>query len=162
MSQQRTRGFTIVELLIVIVVIGILAAITLVAFNGIRDRAAFAQEKSDMAAINKLIQMYHADNGSYPDTGGNASWRGWSQSTTNFVPGIVPKYASSLPQRPAGGHTNESYLYTSNGTDYKLIRHSQDGSAFGLPAVQRQNNPLMDPQRVNRSWGYWSPGAENW
>lgn len=55
---QRTkidRGFTIVELLIVIVVIGILAAITIVAFNGIQERSRQAKIKSDMSLLNRAI-----------------------------------------------------------------------------------------------------------
>ncbi|MFZ2835796.1 MAG: prepilin-type N-terminal cleavage/methylation domain-containing protein [Candidatus Saccharimonadales bacterium] len=60
------NGFTIVELLIVIVIIGILAAITIVAYNGIQNRARDAQRKSDLSQIAKALQMYKLDNGSYP------------------------------------------------------------------------------------------------
>lgn len=65
MNSAERGGFTIVELLIVIVVIGILAAITLVAFNGIRDRAAVASAKSDLANIGKMVSIRHADSGTY-------------------------------------------------------------------------------------------------
>jgi prepilin-type N-terminal cleavage/methylation domain-containing protein len=51
----KNRGFTIVELLIVIVVIGILAAITVVAFNGIQDRARLTKVQSDTALIVKAV-----------------------------------------------------------------------------------------------------------
>ncbi len=50
-------GFTIVELLIVIVVIGILAAITIVAYNGVQDRARNAALKSEMNQLQKRIQV---------------------------------------------------------------------------------------------------------
>ncbi|HET8884096.1 MAG TPA: prepilin-type N-terminal cleavage/methylation domain-containing protein, partial [Candidatus Saccharimonadales bacterium] len=55
---SKQTGFTIVELLIVIVVIGILAAITIVAYNGIQERARDIQRQSDIAAIGKALQIW--------------------------------------------------------------------------------------------------------
>ena len=52
---KRHTGFTIVELLIVIVVIAILAAITIVAFNGVLDRAKASKMKSDVASLAKAM-----------------------------------------------------------------------------------------------------------
>lgn len=51
------RGFTIVELLIVIVIIGILASITIVAYNGIQVRAQNAKINSDLSQLQKAITM---------------------------------------------------------------------------------------------------------
>jgi prepilin-type N-terminal cleavage/methylation domain-containing protein len=61
-------GFTIVELLIVIVVIGILAAITIVAYNGIQNRSRLAAYQSDVTNIDKKTESYSSINGSYPLT----------------------------------------------------------------------------------------------
>ncbi|MDN5275853.1 MAG: prepilin-type N-terminal cleavage/methylation protein [Candidatus Saccharibacteria bacterium] len=63
---QTQKGFTIVELLIVIVIIGILAAITIVAFNGIRDRAVTAAIQSDLAMNSRVLGQYQAINSSFP------------------------------------------------------------------------------------------------
>jgi prepilin-type N-terminal cleavage/methylation domain-containing protein len=62
----RQSGFTIVELLIVIVVIAILAAITIVAYNGVQQRAKNSQTISAANAWYKVIKMYKAEKGVYP------------------------------------------------------------------------------------------------
>ncbi|MBC7869071.1 prepilin-type N-terminal cleavage/methylation domain-containing protein [Candidatus Saccharibacteria bacterium] len=59
-------GFTIVELLIVIVVIGILAAISIVAYNGIQQRARSAALISDLSKVSIVFNLYQVDNGGYP------------------------------------------------------------------------------------------------
>ena len=58
---MKAKGFTIVELLIVIVVIGILAAITIVAYNGIQERAKVASVHSDLRTLSQKIQMKAVD-----------------------------------------------------------------------------------------------------
>jgi len=59
---QPRRGFTIVELLIVIVVIGILAAITIVAFNGVQNKAKAGAAQAAVSQANKKILTYAAEN----------------------------------------------------------------------------------------------------
>ena len=65
-NTQHSTGFTIVELLIVIVVIGILAAISVVAYNGVQDRANDVAVKSDLTSIAKQFDLFRAVNGRYP------------------------------------------------------------------------------------------------
>ena len=67
MIDSKKTGFTIVELLIVIVVIAILAAITIVAFNGIQERARISSVSSALSQANKKIALFQVDNpGQYP------------------------------------------------------------------------------------------------
>ena len=62
-KRGRFAGFTIVELLIVIVVIAILVAITIVAFNGIQTRAQNSKIRSDLAMFSKAIQAARVSSG---------------------------------------------------------------------------------------------------
>ncbi|MDK2899225.1 MAG: hypothetical protein PWQ10_412, partial [Patescibacteria group bacterium] len=76
-SKQSSSAFTIVELLIVIVIIGILAAITLVSYTGIASRANIATIQSDLSNASKKLSMYYATYGSYPTTTGLSSSTNW-------------------------------------------------------------------------------------
>lgn len=160
-TKQNQKGFTIVELLIVIVVIGILAAITIVAFNGIQDRTKATAKVNDVKSLQKVIELYYAQNGSYPSTGG--SWRFQRQVGNDFIPGVVPDFAPSLPSvtdGPTGSATNNTYIYMGNtsGTAYKLMRLYQSsvpsGEYSNIPTSMRdQNTGLTD------RWGVWSSGG---
>jgi prepilin-type N-terminal cleavage/methylation domain-containing protein len=68
MIRKRQSGFTIVELLIVVVVIAILAAISSVAYSSLQRRALVSVAKSDLENIGKQMQLFHAENGVYPGT----------------------------------------------------------------------------------------------
>lgn len=65
-KKQTRHGFTIVELLIVIVVIGILAAIVVVAYRGMQERAAESVAESSITQAAKKIKIHSVTNGSYP------------------------------------------------------------------------------------------------
>jgi len=161
MQHKQPRGFTIVELLIVIVVIAILAAISIVAYNGIQERANFTRAQSDLKSLNNVVLQYYAVNSSYPDTSG--VWRSQTGSGDNYIPGVKPDFISVLPKDKVNSGS-ESYYYRSNGVDYKLIRHTQAEAAGGkgLPGVERSNNPLFDSVRATWAWGYSTSGGASW
>ena len=66
---RKTSGFTIVELLIVIVIIAILASITVVAYNGVQKRAYVSQSISAVQTYKRAIMSYATINGTYPTVG---------------------------------------------------------------------------------------------
>lgn len=64
--KSKNQGFTIVELLIVVVVIAILAAITIVSYNGITNRANASGAKASASTWQKKIELYNSEEGRYP------------------------------------------------------------------------------------------------
>ena len=112
----RIKGFTLLEVLLVIAVIGILAAITLVAINPNRQisQVRNTQRRSDVNIIYKALEQYNIDVGSYP-TGITTTLKDICSTGIEKVGGVtnctnkvdlrvlVPDYIASIPVDPAGG-----------------------------------------------------------
>src|SRR3989338_3632253 len=75
--EKRQQGFTIVELLIEIVVIGILAALVITTFTGIQQKARNTERTTDIKAIHAQLEAYSAQAGKYPTFANmnDATWR---------------------------------------------------------------------------------------
>ncbi len=121
---NRKTGFTIVELLIVIVVIAILAAISIVAFSGIQQRSRNAQIGQGVNSYIKAIRLYQADNGILPGATGclGASYPSdqcWSGPSGNISVNVdldnaLAKYVSTKPV------LSTKTLQITGGPDYRL------------------------------------------
>lgn len=118
------NGFTIVELLIVIVVIAILASISIVAYNGIQYRAKKSKVQSEVSMLAKQVEAYNATNGSYPTTGGLNVVRSDSNCTGGTRQSDwIPSLTIMIPQSDefAGrDNTPGCYMYASDGSNYIL------------------------------------------
>jgi type IV pilus assembly protein PilA len=74
---RSNKGFTIVELLIVIVVIGILAALVLNTFSGVQRRARDTERQTDVNSVATQLEVYYNDNGGYPVLTGSVNTDSW-------------------------------------------------------------------------------------
>ncbi|HEY1085163.1 MAG TPA: prepilin-type N-terminal cleavage/methylation domain-containing protein [Candidatus Saccharimonadales bacterium] len=118
---KSRAGFTVVELLVVIVVIAILAAVSIVAYSGIQQRARDSERKSDFSLVQKALELYKSNEGGYPACSGGTYQAGAAAQTcglpdADITAALVPKYISSFPADPINSGLN-TYLYA-NG--YKL------------------------------------------
>ncbi|HRY30975.1 MAG TPA: prepilin-type N-terminal cleavage/methylation domain-containing protein [Candidatus Paceibacterota bacterium] len=123
LSKRNTqKGFTLLEMLLVIAIIAILAAIVIVAINPSRQlaQARNAQRASDLNAIHKAVQQYYIDELDWPDgldgslqeicdTGGDTV----EPDCVDLSAELVPTYLSALPENPNGGNY-EIALQTGN------------------------------------------------
>lgn len=99
-----TKSFTLIELLIVVAIIGILAAIAVPNFLNAQTRAKVARAESDMRSVDQAIRMYMMDKNMYPVRGGLMHER--------YIPLTTPvAYMSSIPLDPF----NPNPLDTSKG-----------------------------------------------
>ncbi|KKS07182.1 MAG: general secretion pathway protein G [candidate division WWE3 bacterium GW2011_GWE1_41_27] len=127
--KEHKKGFTIVELLIVVSVIGILSGVTLSVINPakLQARARDSQRISDLKKIQTALEAYFSDFRSYPPKATPASY--YAVSTLSGV--LVPNYISQLPTDPKGYSAAYScaadfgYTYRTNsttgGTAYVLL-----------------------------------------
>jgi len=96
------QGFTFIELLVVISIIGVLASLVLVNFNAARERTRDVQRKSDLDQVKKALRMYYNDNNFYP-AANLVAWGSSFQSGTMVYMKILPhdpsyQAADQLPE----------------------------------------------------------------
>ena len=107
--QTKQKGFTIVELLIVIVVIAILAAISIVAFTGIQQRARDSERASDINNIVKALTAYTADGNDWPVDAATAKSALVGYSNINIPTTVTNKIVATAPTA-ATASTRYRYL----------------------------------------------------
>ncbi|MEN0019560.1 MAG: prepilin-type N-terminal cleavage/methylation domain-containing protein [Planctomycetota bacterium] len=97
-SKARRRGFTLVEILIVVVILGILAAIVVPQFTNAADDARAGNIQTQLSTIQQQVELFAArNNGSYPDFGTN----GWDELTASGSFTANPTYLKDNPSNPA-------------------------------------------------------------
>ena len=114
---QKQTGFTIVELLVVIVVIGILASITIVSYNGVQERAKTASVQSSATDVAGKLEVYNSDKGAYPTT--LAQFTAATTSTQPYYVSGITFLTSSYPIASSSPSTL-TYAVCDSGTGYKV------------------------------------------
>ena len=139
--KRKQSGFTIVELLIVIVVIGILAALVVTTFSGIQRKARNTERETDVKAIHGQLEAYFASNNTYPTLANltDATWRSTNMKSLDAEALKDPKANSDGSENvPAATATASRYGYNvtcdtatpPNCTAYTLTANLEGGGSF--------------------------------
>ena len=116
--QRKKAGFTLIEVLLVVVIIGILVGVAIPRLGGRVRQAEISRAKADIQSIGLALRMYELDNGEYPTSldalvsdPGARNWNG-------------PYLESGLPRDPWGN----AYIYSRTDTSYDLRSTGPDGT----------------------------------
>ncbi len=117
MRQAKSAGFTLIELLTVIAIIAILTGLFTVSYLSVRQRGRDAQRKSDIKQLQSALELYRADNDSYPPTSTFQPYTCASAFTNNGV-----TYMNKLPCDPNSTSSNviNYYYYQLSSTSYVI------------------------------------------
>jgi prepilin-type N-terminal cleavage/methylation domain-containing protein len=168
---RSSGGFTLVEMAIVILIITIVAAVVTRALPFIADRVRDNKRLYELSNLQRAIEIYHSDTGSYPNTPSGPGFITFAttndaslgtlpvptQITPQYLPNMVPTYFQALPQDPAPGASNNTgcqalgynrnIIYISNGDYYKLIfQCASETNDYD------STNWYYDPNRFNWGW----------
>ena len=114
----RTHAFTLIELLIVVAIIGILAAIAIPNFQNAQIRAKYSRCLGDMKACQTALESYYIHNNAYP-------------ASLNLLVDAAPRIIGVLPLDPFNVGNNYGYNVSSNGNHFVVfsIGPSSNGAA---------------------------------
>lgn len=164
LSKLRTRlasrneaGFTLIELVITVVIIGILTAVAIPAYGNMQEKARFVTTQSQLKSVVKMVEVYKAKYGEYPKTE-LWSYQGNDPNGSNrnsYIPGLVPEFIKELPIAP---NNDGQFVYNSDGQNYKIIRYNGEGFSDSewaqVPQSMKDNWGVANKDR----YGYWTPG----
>ena len=130
MKQQRQHGFTLIEILIVVVILSILAIAVVPQFLDQPGKARVARAQSDISNLKKALSMYKLDNFNYPSTSQGlqalVSKPGGQPEAKNWKPG---GYVEKLVQDPWGN--DYQYLNPGNHGEVDIYSFGADGQPGG-------------------------------
>jgi len=132
LKQRKQQGFTIVELLIVIVVIGILAGLVITTYNGIQQKARNTERTTDLKTFQSQLEAYYANNGSYP---GPDSLGSTSATNITFIQANMKGMDKETLRDPKATAGHFELATTATNTEYGYAPTQDDGSACTTAAA---------------------------
>jgi len=176
-SLSNKKGFTLIELMVVISIVGFLASSSIYMLNLARLRGRDARRLSDITIIQKALELYYDSNNKYPAmyayTSAATDGCGYNSTWCTLETSLKP-YLAKLPRDPLGNQTNYLYYYDSdtgdNNQSYGVMVKLEslgnvamangDGGYFSAPYFEKGSQPgfcMSKYLTTNRDW--WGTGA---
>lgn len=133
-TKKLQAGFTLVEILVVMVLIGILATISMGSFQSSQRKGRDAQRKSDLKQIGIALETYYNDQDQYPTSSGANKINGCSLGSEcdwgdQFVDDNATTYMVIIPSDPRAN----TYYYDSDGTFYQIYARLENELDLDVP-----------------------------
>jgi general secretion pathway protein G len=129
-SLQKSRGFTLIELMVVVLILGVLAAVIVPNVIGSADVAKAGAAKQDVAALIQALKLYRLDNGRYPSSDQGLGALS-AKPTTEPIPNNYKTggYIERLPKDPWGN----AYIFANPGVhgEIDVMSYGADGKPGG-------------------------------
>lgn len=130
----KKKGFSLIELMVVVAIIGILVGIVTVNMQSAKENSRDKKRQADLYTISGALQLYYSEKKTYPILGENVS---------DLRALLVADYLNTLPSDPKGG-------------EYSYKYYSEDGSWFVLDAKMERDKvtiPNLNDPKANRDLG---------
>jgi len=143
---KKQSGFTIIELLIVIIIIGILAGLVLITFTGINKKARDTERKTDIGAVDSHLEAYFTPNGKYPTLAqlNDSTFRSTNMKGLDDNALQDPKAANNTVAATAAANVY-AYVPTPSGCD----NTATDCTGFTLTATLENDGSAYQKKSLN-------------
>ncbi len=135
--RRQQSGFTLIELMVVVVIIAIVSSLALTALMNAFDRSRQRATMADMRTVSKAIEIYNSDHGFLPSDGGGIE---------GLQAVLIPYQSSVVPTRD---HWHHPYHYAQSGLDYTLSSYGKDGVAGDAISVTTRHEYDRDIIIIN-------------